>query len=1848
MTMHHFRKTRRIIAVFFVINFLSQICFPTISYALTAGPTAPEFSSFEPVDTTDMVNLATGEFVYNNPILEVPGPEGGYPLSLSYHAGIKLDQEASWVGLGFTLNPGAINRTVNGFADDNHQTKREVRDYWDGGNQVTKTYSLGLAVPNTGLGINYSLARTTDTFKGFSTKSTFGVSIDPVKVGFNMVQANYGSRSWAGSNGAYYESAYRNVSQLTGNTSLGISMDSEGNSSSSISVFGQHFNQTNGYSGSIKSITNTYDRGAIPIGTFGSLSLKDFHTRYWSDENQALHTFGALYPGMANNKIEKDYYTDEVQKEFITYSFDTFDYYDGTASLPNSANKIVDDPSDPTKQLGGSLPAYDRFDVMAQGLGGTIQPYIFENGDLYGQNIYNRNPETGGPQIYNPILSYKTLKKFSNKKVDFRFLNDFSNALTIDPASIELDGNGMATTSSQSTQALADGFNSDGENQKLAGSKHIEWYTNEEIVNGDAQNEGFVDHYANKADRPLDFEVFENYLQPEACLPYVNTITTDFGKGSGSFKGFQYTNVDDGGYYRSLKPKLVDLRKKIGGFKITNETGVTYHYALPVYNYNEYTRSQLKDPRKGASTFREYTNNDPYAYTWLLTAITGPDYVDRNKNGTLDDDDWGYWVKFDYGRWADAYQWRTPHTGYMDDLESEYATFSYGIKELYYLDAIETRSHKAIFIKSKRKDGRGVTSRLEGGSKPRNYKMPYRFSNKTGKLDFVVSPVSTMKLDAIYLFNKEDITALGLNKAKGTKYNDAPNDYYYTGQNYLHRHPYKANVSVTIEHNVDKIRVKYHNGDLVYDDDDIAGIPEIKQKALRIIEFNTDYSLAEGVPNSIGYFSDVKASSTGIVCSSLQPFECDEIDQKIGDEYEWPSSFGGPNCTSLPFGRPYCCGSNEDFYSYQGIFQHYSDMTSACPDGYLYQRYSGNAIEYFHTGKLTLKGIKFLGKGGVDLIPSTMFSYNYNPDYRLNSYDEWGYFKSDYNTTWANATRRISQVSSTNTDAWSLTSITSPLGANIDVEYEPNEYRESVYNDFSTFTIEKIDRLQNNQVKVTFKEKQLNLSTWFSVNSSININAFVVGTVVVPSIERFPPYYIYKGHNDDVVVSISQNELIVLSARLYSYLSPTEWTPTSIATIPYFIAGFVTRNESGVKFAGGIRVRSLSVSSTNQTSVSLFDYKNPSTLQPSGVTSFKPYNLPSIQFPKNVEFFDDIFQDNEKKEEVRYLQYIQGKYQKEINDVYRNLLIFSREIPAPGVIYEYVTVKNKRNDVFLENSTTHQFKVFKQEMITREIQNNPLGVIDTREVVVKNSASGVGSLLRSIIYNAQQEPVKTTTYNHLFDDSEEAFESEIASTKQGVVEQAFHKHIELKDYEDKYDEDDGWEQFWEDIFVDRDRPTTVVIYTKEKALVTKRQERTNVVTSVQEIDHKRGITSTTKNLAFDFYSGQPIKVLSTDSYGNKVLSVTEPAYRNYPDMGLMIYNSKRKNMLTQVSANHQYKVNDALEPVGLLSSSVQTWSNNFYDSDSPFLRVGVWRKQATYSWNGSAALNTIDGTYPYADFDNNRFDWDDEAVNTHWEKTGEVTLYDAYSHALEAKDINNNFSSVLMSNDFKRVIASATNASYNEIAYSGAEYYGANLSKEGGVMRGAGNPSKAHAHTGHASLLVGSGKQGFSYELTTQSTDLNKSYKASVWVYAPGISETQTELNKIKLYALTNGVKKEVHPIIQKSKSKSWYLLQLDIEPKGYKTTIGCENYSLRGVYFDDFRVHPLDASLTTYVYDQHTGELTYILDANNFYTKFEYDPMGRLVRTSKEQLNFDYGTGKESYKEDAVLKEVKYNYGKN
>jgi len=88
-------RTRQIIASYLSIQLLVATIQPTQLFALTGGPAQPEFNSFTPIGTSDMVNLSSGDFSYNIPIMDV----GGYPLNLAYNSGITMDQEASWVGL---------------------------------------------------------------------------------------------------------------------------------------------------------------------------------------------------------------------------------------------------------------------------------------------------------------------------------------------------------------------------------------------------------------------------------------------------------------------------------------------------------------------------------------------------------------------------------------------------------------------------------------------------------------------------------------------------------------------------------------------------------------------------------------------------------------------------------------------------------------------------------------------------------------------------------------------------------------------------------------------------------------------------------------------------------------------------------------------------------------------------------------------------------------------------------------------------------------------------------------------------------------------------------------------------------------------------------------------------------------------------------------------------------------------------------------------------------------------------------------------------------------------------------------------------------------------------------------------------------------------------------------------------------------------------------------------------------------------------------------------------------------------------------------------------------------------
>jgi hypothetical protein len=111
-----------------------------------------------------------------------------------------------------------------------------------------------------------------------------------------------------------------------------------------------------------------------------------------------------------------------------------------------------------------------------------------------------------------------------------------------------------------------------------------------------------------------------------------------------------------------------------------------------------------------------------YNHSYLLTSILGTDYVDADNIPGPSDGDYGYWVKFNYVKTADAtnpYKWREPFVGanFIRGQRSvdndNKASFTYGEREQYYLATAETRTHVAKFILKERNDGRGADSRFQ-------------------------------------------------------------------------------------------------------------------------------------------------------------------------------------------------------------------------------------------------------------------------------------------------------------------------------------------------------------------------------------------------------------------------------------------------------------------------------------------------------------------------------------------------------------------------------------------------------------------------------------------------------------------------------------------------------------------------------------------------------------------------------------------------------------------------------------------------------------------------------------------------------------------------------------------------------------------------------------------------------------------------------------------------------------------------------------------------------------------------------------------------------------------------------
>ncbi len=1726
--MKFLRKFSKPLAALLAINLLSSLVLPNFALALTAGPTAPEYSSFEPVDMTDMVNLTTGDFVYNIPLLEVPGPAGGYPISLSYHAGIQPDQEASWVGLGWSLNVGAINRLVNGFPDDHKDVENVVRDFWEGGEQVSTSVGLTFGLP---LGdflnasVSAGLVFANDTYQGKgvggylggylgagkqlgkgSAKGSLGVSgtlnFSPfggssASAGLHLGVSSSSSEAdgfsltesanlslttnggLAGSAGLSWQKAQQDQGAKRQSTTGGsIFNASVGGAGFNVSAVGVSGGVNNSKAGKVSSYSNSSNL-SIPTPLPGlSISLGRNYVRYWIDESETVKTNGALYSAGVNHiGFDEAHYADR--------SYDTYDIF-------NPLKRETETDYNHMNELNGTFSESDHYEVLGQGIHGTMKP----NAPDYLEYLHRRSVQSNNSYA----TRHYALGNTTSEK-QFRFVGDFSNRLEYDTPPIEVlnpatDGVPFIKADLIGSNVLTGLTGNDGfDNERLLTGTPIKWKTNEAFLS----NEG-----------------------PKILDP----IVTGFDRAT---KGGD----------------------QIGGFIITNKSGVSYHYALPAYSYDEHMYSGKIDESQG-ETFNYLKKEEPYAYTWLLTAVTGSDYVDRNNDNLPNEGDWGYWVSFDYGLWSDEYAWRNPGQGFNRDLDNEYKSFSCGKKEVYYLDAVKTATHTALFVKSLRKDGKGSIHRPdvevswdktdvevdEGSFLPTERPLPIGVIG-SNRVDY---PVASLKLDQVMLLENEAIE--NIDKASSYEANISYT-YGYSRITWYPGAPPPASGGFTITLDV-------HDWDNTIDEHDTF-IEDLRSKALKTISLGTDYSLMEGTPNS---------------------FDNDFYNERI------PSS----------------------------------DLN-----------------DYTYGGKLTLKGIEFGGHGGASIIPTTRFSYDNSPNPTYNRFktDNWGFYKSDHPGIWdnSNLTKATTKTSAENVDAWSLTGIKNSLGAQVNVEYESDDYHESVLVKNHSFIIKQLS-VDIDEVMIEIENYGLDLNELLTTDEEVEV-LLVRRNNCRPEVRPRPA--LFTTHHFSVKPTSIFFDQILFEGQ--SFVDEVQTLETDYCTFT-FLGGNASFDNGFAICGGGLRVKNISIADpiADVTTNTAYVYTIPGTEKSSGITSYEPIIVDRV--PEDLP------------------EGAQAQLKRALYQDFHDLMRRSRHVPGPGVMYEYVTIKEsvekEGEEQWMDGYATYQHQVFNANMIDIDIaheseftERNRL--FRMRNVQLHDMVAQVGALKSVTLYNNQGQKLSETIHHHLFDDILEQEEMDEAAqqlltkyNKQGLLTETYANARFLKNQ--KYKD------------VNNESNTDLVTYENNYlALISQYIKYPSIATGQTNINYMKGGQSETRNLAFDFYTGEVTETYSEDVYGNKYWAKTTPAYRlktelgdpAYEFMGLKSQNPAYKNMLTQEGASFSYKLRDDFDPnsgadpadykESLLGASVQLWESGRENVLSPDGLIAqssvengqhIYRKHGAVNFIGDGPMNP-DGTYPLESIKDGvglRADGLVLQDMTGWRKNGEATLYDVNSHILEAKDLNGHYAATKFDRKLERVYASVTNARYEEIAFSGAEdtpmsgFFGGDV----GLGEQATRVSKEtrSPHTGQYSLHLPNVGAGFTF--SSDKVRPGRTYRISAWVNDPVHFEIRHAINGV------------AQPLTEQvvNQAEDWYQVSTLITLPEAVNTLTVQTFSTGadGLYLDDFMIAPVDAGITAYVYNEW-GQLSDLINGNNLSTHYEYDDAGRLTSIWTE--SFQYGKKK-------------------
>ncbi len=752
------RHSRRRIALSLCLLIILETVFPAVAMALTSGPVQPEFEGFQQVSASNLVDPFSGDFSYNIPVCEI----GGYPLNLSYASGPGVEEEASWVGLGWTLSPGSVNRTVRGLPDDfkGDEIRREVSIKPD----TTIGFGVGSAFEAFGfLGVGVNAGIFYNNYTGWGVEAGFSPTVTiPVTSGGSNTKG-----LGVGGNFSYNSSTGIGVALR-----VGISGKTEKEQERSLNLSIGGFNSRQGLKELGWGVSYTKRTGKrwaqsmafSPGGSIGFASMGYTPVPSLPFFNRSLSFHGTVGPAIVGthpNVTINGYFVEQflADKDIRRPAYGSLYYQHAPVSQDNillDVNKLQNKPYQKTAPaISPVIGAFDLFQVSAHGLSGQFrlhrndigsfnEPYNVATTDAksFGVelgvgnafhagldvNVSSGESRKGRWNSYNEVLQYfpfthqvsaiSSPSQWTYEPAFFRMSDELHMSDTTlqdrvhreKPARVKLDRYG-ATIVKASRAMVAE------TNLRIAAEKAV----NTNVVNPSARpvrntNIAYLTHeeVEMQGKYPPIFAFPFNAFTATGCVP--DTLAASR-------------------IYRLSYPN-----HHISEITLTQNTGQTFRFGLPVYNHTQQdvvfsVQSPGSHPASGMARYTSGTTGDnsvsnnrgregyfnretlpAHATSYLLTGIYSADYVDRTGDGVTADD-LGNAVQFNYSRTA-GYRWRNPvsvvndsaryNAGYRSDSQDDKASYVYGERDNWYVHSIESPTEVARFYTSNRTDGLGV------------------------------------------------------------------------------------------------------------------------------------------------------------------------------------------------------------------------------------------------------------------------------------------------------------------------------------------------------------------------------------------------------------------------------------------------------------------------------------------------------------------------------------------------------------------------------------------------------------------------------------------------------------------------------------------------------------------------------------------------------------------------------------------------------------------------------------------------------------------------------------------------------------------------------------------------------------------------------------------------------------------------------------------------------------------------------------------------------------------------------------------------------------------------------------